>query len=208
MIEAFIGLVGVLVGSFIIVLNDIWTSHREIRKDGSYAAIRLISILETYADRCIDVVQDDGTFQGRPAGRHSAGDEYCEAQEDTPAPLQYPEDIEWRSLDEPLMHRILALPNKARQTNRYIHESTEYSSPPYFEDYFDARQEGYARLGAEALNIISDLRKRFRVSVNSGIHMASDWDPAEFLSKKIQKIDQERAQLEKRRSEAKKEKAI
>ena len=48
------------------------------------------------------------------------------------------------------MHRIVALPNKARRTNRYVGMSSELASPPCYDAYFDARQEGYAGLGIEA----------------------------------------------------------
>jgi hypothetical protein len=64
------------------------------------------------------------------------------------------------------MHRIVALPNTARRTNRYIGSSTEFAFPPNYDDYFEARQEGYARLGAEALEIAAELRTQFRVSAN------------------------------------------
>ncbi|WP_322866057.1 hypothetical protein U5922_007530 [Aquicoccus sp. G2-2] len=203
--EALIGLAGVLVGSFITVFKDLWTSHRERRKEGSYSAIRLISILEAYADRCIDVVQDDGTIHGQPAGRWDDGQEYAEAQEATPDPLDYPDEIGWRSLDEGLMHRIVALPNKARRTNRYIGMSTEFASPPYYEDYFHARQEGYARLGADALEIAAELRRKYRISANSGIRMTTEWDPVSFLRERIQKFDDERVEPEARRDERAKE---
>tara|TARA_R100000306_G_C4377363_1_gene142545 strand:+ start:467 stop:1093 length:627 start_codon:yes stop_codon:yes gene_type:complete len=199
--EAIYGLVGVLVGSFITVLKDWWSSYRERRRDASYSAIRLISILEAYADRCIDVVQDDGTIYGQPAGRTQDGEDYLEAQEETPDPLDFPDDIGWRSLDENLMHRIVALPNKARRTNRYIGMSSEFASPPYYEDYFDARQEGYARLGADALEISAELRRHYQISANSGIRMTTEWDPASFLRETIQKFDNHRAELEARRSE-------
>ncbi len=201
MIEAIFGLVGVLVGSTITVLKDWLTSYRERRRNASYSAIRLISILEAYADRCIDVVQDDGAIHGQPAGRWDDGQEYLEAQEATPDPLDYPDDIGWRSLDEGLMHRIVALPNKARRTNRYIGMSTEFASPPNFEDCFDARQEGYARLGADALEIAAELRRQYQISANSGIRMTTEWDPASFLRETIQKFDNQRAELEARRAE-------
>lgn len=205
--EALIGFAGVLVGSFITVFKDMWSSYRERRREGSYSAIRLISILEAYADRCVDVVQDDGTVYGRPAGRTQDGEEYLEAQEATPDPLDYPDDIGWRSLDESLVHRIVALPNRARRTNRYIGLSTEFASPPYYEDYFDARQEGYARLGVEALHIASELRRQFGISANSGIDMTSAWDPMSFLEGKVEEFDRLRADLEAKRREKSKEAA-
>lgn len=117
MIEALIGLAGVIVGSVITISKDVWVSKFERQREGSYSAIRLICILDEYADRCIDVVNDDGTIYGQPAGRTEEGQEYYKAQIFTAVPLEFPKDISWRSIPEPLMHRVLALTNKARSTD-------------------------------------------------------------------------------------------
>jgi hypothetical protein len=121
MIEAVIGLVGVVIGSAITISKDVWVSRLERRKDGSYSAIRLICILEEYADKCIDIVGDDGTAYGQPAGRTNDGEEYYMATETTPEPPVFPDDIAWRSIGEALMHRALALPNMARSMSSSKH---------------------------------------------------------------------------------------
>lgn len=185
MIEALIGLFGVLVGSVITLSKEIWTSWLQRRREGSFSAIRLICILEEYADGCVSVVYDDGTSQGRPAGRLESGEEYCEIQVEQPDPLEFPEDIVWRSLPESLMHRTLALPNKARSTNRSIAAASEHAFAPDYEELFDARQEGYARLGLEALEIADDLRKHYDISVKSSAEFSADWDAKAFLREKV-----------------------
>jgi len=190
--EALIGLVGILVGSFIAVFKDLWTSYRERRIEGSYSAIRLIGILEAYADQCIEVVQDDGMAFGLPAGRTKDGEEYLRATVATPEPPEYPDDIGWRSLEEAVMHQIVSLPNKTRQINRDIKMSADFAFPPDYDRFFDARQEGYARLALGALEIVSELRKQFQVSRSSGMHMSMEWDPQKFLKEKIAKFDVER----------------
>lgn len=185
MIEAVIGLVGVIIGSVITIAKETWTTWREHRRIGSYSAIRLICILEEYADKCIEVVQDDGTSCGRPAGRTDEGQEYYEAQVETPEPPNFPDDISWRSIPETLMHRTLSLPNKARHTNRYIQVSSEFASPPDYDEYFDARQEGYAKLGLDALEIAKGLRDHFNIAVKSKADLNANWDPVEFLSERL-----------------------
>lgn len=184
MLEALIGLAGVIVGSVITISREVWTSRHTRRQAGSYAAIRLICILEEYADKCIDVVYDDGTAYGRPARRAESGEGYCEAQVSTPDPLDFPEDIDWRSMPEPLMHRILALPNKARSTDRHISASNEHASAPDYEEFFEPRQRGYAQLGLDALEIAENLREHFRISVRSRANLNTDWDPMTFLRRK------------------------
>ena len=192
MIEAVIGLVGVVVGSAITISKDAWVSKLERRREGSYSAIRLICILEEYADRCIDVVDDDGTAYGQLAGQTKVSEEYCKAQEKAPDPLVFPDDIAWRSIKEPLMHRTLALPNMARSTDRHVSVSSDFASPPYYDEYFKARQEGYARLGLEALEIADCLRKQFGVSAKGRAKLNSDWDPERHLRTKVSEFDTQR----------------
>lgn len=188
MIEALIGLAGVIVGSVITISKDTWVSWLERRRDGSYSAIRLICSLEEYADKCVDVVLDDGTAEGRPAGRTNSGEEYYEVQVATPEPLAFPDDISWRSLPSEFVHRALALPNKARSTDRHIDASGEHSFPPDYEEVFDARQKGYAQLGVDALQLADDLRKQYGISVKSRAELNSGWDPLAYLREKLSKL--------------------
>ena len=190
LIVAGIGLAGVLVGSLITVFKDTWTSWRQRKREASYAAIRLIYILEEYADHCIDVVQDDGTKNGESGGRTSDGQEYHAPQTSTPSPPEFPGDIAWRSLDGPLMQRVLALPNMARSTDRYIALADEYASFPFFEEYFEARQEGYARIGEKALATADDLRAKYEITAEGRMGKNTEWNPRSFLRKTINQFDQ------------------
>lgn len=199
MTEAWFGLIGVILGSIIAISKDSWAHWRERRRDGSYSAIRLICILEEYANKCIDVTGDDGYAYGRLAGQTEDGQEYCVAQVTTPDPLDYPSDIAWRSLDETLMHRILALSNKARSTDRYVSASAENAFMPYYEEFFEPRQEGYAQLGLEALDIVDDLRNRHGISVKSRTDLSEGWDSKEYLAELIAKLKKRDTEREERR---------
>lgn len=190
LIVAGIGLAGVLVGSLITVFKDAWSSRLQRRSDASYAAVRVVCILEEYADHCIDVVQDDGTSQGEPAGRSSGGEPYYAPQTATPSPPEYPDDIAWRSLNGPLMQQVLALPNMARSTDRYIALADDHAHPPYYEEYFEARQEGYARLGEEALATADALRAKYAITAEGRVSLNSEWNPRSFLRGKIGEFDQ------------------
>lgn len=194
MIEAIFGLVGVIVGGLLTIAKDGVTSWRRRKEEGSYSAIRLICILNEYADHCVDVVQDDGTSQGMPAGRTESGEEYYFAQVPQPTPPVYPNDIAWRSLPETLMHQILGLPNKARTTDRYIDGISEYvATPPEYSEFFDARQEGYAKLGHDALSLVEQLATRFRITATHKAELGDGWDPKALLAEKISHFDAQRA---------------
>lgn len=188
MVEAWIALVGVIVGSFITIAKDTWLSWVERRRSGSYAAIRLTCILEEYAEKCIDLVLDDGTAYGQPAGRTDDGEQYHSTQVQPPAPPDYPDDIEWRSLHEPLMHRVLALPNMARSTDRHIQAAAEHAFPPRYEEAFEARQKGYAHLGIEASEISKELRRRYDIDAKGRTDLNVDWDPEAFLRDRLAEL--------------------
>jgi hypothetical protein len=189
MIEAVFGLVGVIVGSVITIFKEVWMSWRERRRDASYSAIRLICLLEEYAHECIPVVYDDGTAYGKPAGRTEQGEEYYKPQVSLPNPPDFPDDIAWRSLPQPLMHKTLALPNKARSTNGYIAACDEHDGPPFFSDVFEARQNGYALLALDALDIADEYRKHFKISVESRAGLNADWNPKGVLREKIAEFE-------------------
>jgi len=194
LIVAGIGLFGVLLGSLITVSRDALASSRKRRRDGSYAAIRIANMLDEYADKCIDVVQDDGTLYGQMA-RTKDGEEYREARVASPEPLVFPDDIDWRSLDEATMHRVLSLPNLARSTDRHIESASDFAHPPDYDDYFEARQEGYAKLGAEALAASAALRQRYSIDTKGRAQLGSDWSPEVFLNDKIDEFNKRREAL-------------
>lgn len=192
LIVAGIGLFGVLLGSLITVSRDAWASSRKRRRDGSYAAIRITNILDEYADKCIDVVQDDGTLYGQMA-RTKDGEEYREARVASPEPLVFPDDIDWRSLKEATMHRVLSLPNLARSTDRHIEVASDFAHPPDYDDFFMARQEGYSRLGVEVLSIGDVLRKEFSIGVKGRAKLGTDWSPENYLEEKVAEFDKRRS---------------
>ena len=201
MIEAIFGLVGVVVGSFLTIVKDSVAARQQRKQEGSYSAIRLICILHEYADHCVDVVQDDGTSHGMPAGRTENGEEYYVAQVRRPEPPQYPDDIAWRSLPEALMHQVLGLPNKARTTDRYIDGQAEYAAtPPDYSEFFEARQEGYAKLGYDALHLAERLAEKYRIKATHKAALGFDWDAKAFLHDTIEKFENLRKEREAKHS--------
>lgn len=178
------GFIGVLLGASIGILKDLIAYWAGRRRRGRYAAVRIICVLDQYVEKCVEVVGDDGTAQGRPAGLTQHGEEYLEAQVTSPSPPIFPADIDWTSLNPDLMYRILALPNLALETDRFIFAASEHSFPPDFGEFFEARWEGYADLGVEALSIAEALRREFKLSKASIAIGNPDWDSGKFLRDK------------------------
>ncbi|PRZ41441.1 hypothetical protein [Tritonibacter scottomollicae] len=199
MVEAIFGLVGVVIGSVLAFAKDGITAWVQRKKDGSYAAIRLICILHEYADHCVEVTQDDGTSHGQPAGRTDDGQEFYVAQAKRPMPPEYPDDIAWRSFPNDLMHRILGFPNKARVTNRYIDGVAKYVAEfPDYSELFEARQEGYAKLGRDALELADQLVKKYQIDMTHEADLGAEWDVRAFFRETIAKIETSRKEQAKR----------
>ncbi|MCX9145913.1 hypothetical protein [Erythrobacter sp. WG] len=188
MSDAIIGFAGVLIGVIATIGKDAVSHWIGKRNSGRYAAVRIVCILDQYVEKCVEVVADDGTAEGRPAGRTESGEEYYCAQVDSPEPPTFPDDVEWTSISPELMYRILALPNLALGTERFVKAESEHSFPPDHSEFFQARWEGYADLGLEALEIIAALRRKFGLPKPSIAMGNLDWDAARFLRQKKDEV--------------------
>lgn len=188
MSDALIGLAGVVVGVLAALGKDVVSYWAGRRNAGRYAAVRIICVLDEYVEKCVEVVHDDGTSQGRPAGRFDSGEEYYSAQVDSPPPPVFADDIDWTSISPDLMYRVLALPNLAVRTERFISDASEHSYPPDYGEFFRARWEGYADLGLEALSIATVLRRQFNLPLTSMEAGHHNWDAARFFRKKKEEL--------------------
>lgn len=188
MSEAIIGFVGVLIGVAATIGKDVVSYWMGRRNAGRYAAVRIVCVLDQYVEKCVEVVGDDGTSEGRPAGRTDSGEEYYAVQVSCPEPPSFAEDIEWTSISPDLMYRVLALPNLALGTERFIAAAAEHDFPPDFDEVFRARWEGYADLGLEALSIATALRRKFDLPKPSIAIGNPDWDSARFLREKKEEM--------------------
>ena len=186
--EAIIGFVGVLIGVIATVGKDAVSYWTVRRNAGRYAAVRIICVLDEFVEKCVDVVHDDGTSEGRPAGRTDSGEEYLSAQVDSPPPPVFADDIDWTSISPDLMYRVLALPNLAVKTERFISNASEHAYPPDYGEFFRARWEGYADLGLEALSIATALRRQFNLPLTSMEAGNYNWDAARFFRKKKEEL--------------------
>lgn len=188
MSDAVIGFAGVLVGVIAAIGKDVVSHWIGKLNSGRYAAVRIVCILDQYVEKCVEVVDDDGTTEGRPAGRTSSGEEYYSAQIASPEPPAFPDDIDWTSIKPELMYRVLALPNLALGTERFVRAASEHSYPPDYAEFFQARWEGYADLGLEALEIIAALRRAFGLPKPSIAIGNPDWDAARFFRQKKDEV--------------------
>lgn len=191
--EIWFGFLGVLIGSSIPWIKEEWHRRRSRKENGRVMAVRIISMLDEYADKCSEVASDDGTSQGRPAGRAETGEEYYKPQVLCPDPLIFPNDIDWKCISFEGMYRSLELPKTARDTDKYIVATSDWASYPDYDEVFTARQEGYARLGLEALNLSCLLRKEFNLPSQQPKFWNNDSDTKDYLREALERIENRRS---------------
>ncbi len=187
MMEAAFGFLGVIVGSFIPWIKESITQKQSRTEEGTYLAVRVICILEEYADACIHVVQDDGTILGQAVEQDNNGVGLYIPQVPIPPGPTFPDDVNWKSIDTKLMYRILSFPNMARSINDSINfVANDIASPPDYYELFEARWEGYINLGLEAIEIAKLLRVKYKLPKET---RNTDWDPKQYLDQRKRDIE-------------------
>ena len=161
---ALIGVGGVVVGAALVWAKDWFTLQWNQKNAARYLVVRVICILDEYADQCAKVAQDNGHIIDHQSG------EYVAATHKTPPNPVFPDDIDWKSIDHRLVYLILSLPIKANKADVLIgYAFASEEAPPYFENAFKVRQYQYARLGLEAISIARQLHKMFDIPEREGM---------------------------------------
>ena len=179
--DAILVLIGVFIGSLNPWLLSFVKERKNKRENANYLAVRIAPVLDKYISDCIDIVDDDGTYLGEPAGKEGC----CEPQVNLPKHIIFPEDIDWKSIDIQLMFKLLSLPNLAYMANRSIALFDDIADPPYYEEAFEERQEQYAKLALHALDAKLKFRQKYKILEQS---KNGSWNPHEKLDKKIKEI--------------------
>lgn len=188
MTEVLIGLAGVIVGAGISWLREWSTTQSQKKRRGEYLAASIVCTLDEYSNRCVEVINDNGTSYGQASKRDEQGQDLFIPITKLPEIPSYPNDIDWKSIDPILMYRILSFSNKIREVNDWIAFSgNELAYPPYYEELYEARHVGYATLGLEAIAISEELRKSYSLPTRKSV-FDKEWDPKSYLEDKLRKI--------------------
>ncbi len=181
---AAVGIVGVVIGSFLTLLREIWSDSRMRTRHARYLAIRVVCILDKYVENCAEVVADDGLCEGR---RDEQG--CLQAQVSTPPPPAFPEGLDWKSIDHALMYRLLSVPNQAEAADRKIDFVWQYvAGPPDLEEFFEERQDQYATLGLAAFALTQEMRAKYDIPRQT----LGEWNPSERLAKAKEQVEEDR----------------
>ncbi len=158
--SAIIGLLGVVIGSVIVIAKEWWFDHRKNKKDKEYLCIKISCKFDKFIHNSYDVVSDNGLFQGE-----YDSDGCRSPQVSLPKFEPELENVNWKSLPVDLMYKILDFPNEVESANYKINGVDEYESyPPDYKKVFEERQYQYALLGVKAFEIASTLRKEANIT--------------------------------------------
>jgi hypothetical protein len=184
LIQAFATAALTLVGGTGIAFINYWlgiSKDRKLKQDeltraGNYLAIRVVCILDAFVDGCVEVVHDDGLpdAEGMMQPRSTA------------PKLDFPADLDWKTIRHDLMYRALALPNVISAADEAISwAANEISGPPEYEEFFEERTIRYCEIGVKALALGRDLRAQYGIPARE---LAEHYDPDQRLSERLKKV--------------------
>ena len=169
------GIIGVI-ASFIIACSG-WLSEFvkgwwNRRKKALLLAASVLPVLDNFVRACAICVNDEGT-------NHGMGDQqgYVRPSEPLPTPPKYPENIDWLSINKSLMSDLLNLPSEAEIVNESMQfYDLEISTPPDYEESFEARWDHVSEIGLKAEKIAKSIRNQWNLPERN-----DDWNPVVAL---------------------------
>lgn len=154
-ISATAGITGVILGNLFVAVKEWLVSNTRRNADAAYLAVVVASHLDRFANGCLSVALDDGTAEGRPAGKNGEYAPTTRAPEFLPLEMK----VEWKALPREIMHAILRLPDERDQIQNRLGGIMEFNyDPPDHAEYFWARRRDYAKLGLRAGALARQLR--------------------------------------------------
>lgn len=178
------GFVGVIVGSVLAMLKDLWLDRLQLSRNRNHAAVRIVTLLDVFIDQCRDVAFDPGEPDFSQHGEGELGPSIND-----PASPTFPDDIDWKALDPQLAYRILALPALYSAAKYAIGQADH--GPPDHEEYFDERRYQFAKLGRVAMCIVKDLRMASGLSERAADN--EEWSAKNTLPDIVRKEEAKRA---------------
>lgn len=182
--DAVFGLLGVFTGALLTTSKDIWRHFAGQKRTARYLAIRVVCVLDQYVEKCVEVVLDDGLCYGQ---RDQNG--YLAPQVSLPPAPEFPDDLDWKTIDHALAYEILSIPNEIAAAEGAISFAWDVASPPDFDEAFEERVLRYASIGLKAHGITALLRKRYDLPAQD----LGGWNPAERLAEEKTKVEKRNA---------------
>jgi hypothetical protein len=174
LISAGTSFVVLLLGQILWPLVKDW---RTKKSEAKYLAVRVVCVLDKFVEDCASTAIDSGEEdeEGNSIARVNA-----------PDPPTYPNDVNWKSIDDALMYKLLSLPASTERAANYVHGSTENAFPPDYSEYFETRTESYANVGLQAYELSRMLRKEYGLPPMQFLA----WDPISHMENELKRISE------------------
>ncbi|MGQ3910021.1 hypothetical protein [Enterobacter hormaechei] len=147
------GAIGAVIGHGANHFIGWFKENKQSSPERKFICAELVFLLENYAVKCAEVVQDDGEPNG----------DQGEYETTTLLPDKIDYSLvkgNWKSLNSKTMYEICSLPMKQNEAVEYInYVGANMSSPPDHREFFDERQYQFSLLGLKAAEIASGIRK-------------------------------------------------
>ena len=102
----------VILGAFLSAFT-LWVFERRKRaRHAKYLATRVVGILDGFVEGAADVSLDDGI-------ENNEG-HVVQNRHELPAPISFPNDLDWGVIDAKLMYEIVILPSDIERANSFI----------------------------------------------------------------------------------------
>jgi hypothetical protein len=166
--------------SFVVLLlgQILWPmiKDRRVKKsEAQYLAIRVVCVLDKFVEDCASTAIDHGDEDQ---------DGETVPQVHAPAPPVYPTDVNWKSVNNSLMYRLLSLPALIERGANLVQGASEHAFPPDNGEFFEARTESYATLGLQAFALAKELRDTYGI----GPPQFLEWDPISHMEEELRKL--------------------
>lgn len=160
MSEAVIGFAGVVIGSLAIIVYQVVTERRKIKRKARYLAVRLSCLLEEYIDECDAVLENaDYNLQLDDETIHYGLGSFDVSM---PTGSLFPDDLDWTSIDMRFAYDAFMLANKTVIYNRNVQTIREHIDDPFdFGQEYIARKEHCQELQALAHSLVDRIRARW-----------------------------------------------
>ena len=200
------GLCAAIIVQGFVWLREARQEQKTQKKEATYLAVRVTCILDEYVNKCVEVVQDDGTDNMGFPLHTDKGQEHYPPTVKLPDPPQFPNDVDWKSIDADLMYRILTMPNTVNEANNYLKFiRSEYAHFPDYTEVHEARWGEYAKIGLEGIAIADVLRETYQLPDKDYTKRHDDWNPQGLFKEKIAIVEKRQKENEARAKELDKE---
>jgi hypothetical protein len=165
LLTGLIGLLGIIIGAAITWLRECWNEHRLRKRRAAYLSVRIICILDRYVSKCHDAIEEQSTKVLTP---------------------EFPDDVDWKSIDSKLMYRILDFPNQSLYIQQYVDYMSCHDGTPDNADGVRAYAKHVSKLCLEALEVKDLLMEAYNLPSEKLTKFTFTWGLKEYFEKKIE----------------------